>query len=62
MLKEGKSESDMPKVTLKIEESTREKVRDLGKMDDTFDSVISRLVDEHFELQKLKEEIDKKKK
>lgn len=52
----------MPKVTLKIEESTREKVRDLGKMDDTFDSVISRLVDEHFELQKLKEEIDKKKK
>jgi hypothetical protein len=39
--------SDMPKATLKIEVSTRERLRKLGSMDDTFDTVICMLLDEH---------------
>ena len=41
------SELDMPKATLKIETSTRERLRLLGSMSDTFDSIINRLIDEH---------------
>ena len=39
----------MPKATLKIEVSTRERLKKLGSMDDTFDSVICKLLDEHDE-------------
>ncbi len=35
----------MPKATLKIEARTRDRLKALGRMDDTFDSVISRLID-----------------
>ena len=45
----GISEGDMPKATLKIEVSTRERLKKLGSMDDTFDSVICKLLDEHDE-------------
>jgi hypothetical protein len=37
----------MPKATLKIEASTRDRLKKLGSMDDTFDSVIVMLLDEH---------------
>jgi hypothetical protein len=37
----------MPKATLKIEPSTRDRLKKLGSMDDTFDSVIVMLLDEH---------------
>lgn len=45
---------DMPKATLKIEVSTRERLKKLGCMEDTFDSVICRLLDEHIELEEMK--------
>lgn len=38
---------DMPKATLKIEESTRDRLKKLGTMEDTYDTVINRLIDEH---------------
>ena len=37
----------MPKATLKIEVSTRERLKKLGCMEDTFDSVITMLLNEH---------------
>jgi hypothetical protein len=42
----------MPKATLKIEVSTRDRLKKLGSMEDTFDSVISMLLDEHDERKK----------
>lgn len=47
MIQEDNTEVAMPKATLKIETSTRERLRKLGGMDDTFDTVIVRLLDEH---------------
>lgn len=47
-------EPEMTKATLKIEERTRDKLKKLGTMSDTFDSVICRLIDEHYELEELK--------
>ncbi len=52
MKQAGISEGDMPKATLKIEVSTRERLKKLGSMEDTFDSVICKLLDEHEELVK----------
>jgi len=49
----------MPKATLKIEVSTRDRLKRLGSMDDTFDSVICRLLDEHEELKILREKSSK---
>lgn len=49
----------MPKATLKIEVSTRDRLKQLGSMDDTFDSVICRLLDEHEELKNLRENTKK---
>jgi len=43
----GITEVDMPKATLKIESSTRDRLKKLGSMEDTFDTVICRLLDEH---------------
>lgn len=43
----GNQEVDMSKATLKIEASTRDRLKKLGSMDDTFDTVIVRLLDEH---------------
>jgi len=40
----------MPKATLKIEVSTRDRLKKLGNMEDTFDSVICKLLDEHDEM------------
>jgi len=45
----GKTNGDMTKATLKIESTTRDRLKKLGSMDDTFDSVICRLLDEHEE-------------
>jgi len=42
----------MPKATLKIEVSTRERLKKLGSMEDTFDSVICKLLDEHDQMVK----------
>jgi len=44
----------MPKATLKIEVSTRERLKKLGCMDDTFDSVITMLLDHYEKTQKSK--------
>ena len=55
----GISEGDMPKATLKIEVSTRDRLKQIGSMDDTFDSVICRLLDEHEELKNLREKSGK---
>lgn len=49
----------MPKATLKIEATTRDRLKQLGSMDDTFDSVICRLLDEHEELKALREKSGK---
>jgi hypothetical protein len=43
----GKQEVDMSKATLKIESTTRDRLKKLGSMEDTFDTVIVRLLDEH---------------
>jgi hypothetical protein len=43
----GKQEVDMTKATLKIESTTRDRLKKLGSMEDTFDTVIVRLLDEH---------------
>jgi hypothetical protein len=43
---------NMPKATLKIEVSTRERLKKLGCMDDTFDSVINMLLDHYEKTQK----------
>lgn len=59
MNQEGISEGDMPKATLKIEATTRDRLKQLGSMDDTFDSVICRLLDEHEELKALREKSGK---
>ena len=40
-------ESDMPKATMKIETSTRDRLAKMGAKNDTFDSIIVRLMDEH---------------
>jgi hypothetical protein len=45
----------MSKATLKIEASTRDRLKKLGTMDDTFDSVIVMLLDEH-DVKKKREE------
>ena len=37
----------MTKATLKIEASTRDRLKKLGSMEDTFDTVICKLLDEH---------------
>jgi uncharacterized protein Veg len=42
----------MPKATLKIEVGTRDRLKKLGSMEDTFDSVICMLLDEHDERKK----------
>lgn len=55
MIQEGTLEADMPKATLKIEASTRDRLKKLGNMEDTFDTVICRLIDEHEEHQKKRE-------
>ena len=47
MQPEAISNVDMPKATLKIEESTRDRLKKLGTMEDTYDTVINRLIDEH---------------
>lgn len=44
----GNTEVDMPKATLKIEASTRDRLKKLGSMEDTFDTVICALID-HYE-------------
>ena len=44
--------SDMPKATLKIEVSTRDRLKKLGSMEDTFDTVIVMLLDEHDQKEK----------
>lgn len=39
---------EMPKATLKIESTTRDRLKSLSQhMDDTFDAIICRLIDEH---------------
>jgi hypothetical protein len=43
----GNQEADMSKATLKIEATTRDRLKKLGSMEDTFDTVIVRLLDEH---------------
>lgn len=48
MVTNGKSEVDMSKATLKIESTTRDKLKKLStSMDDTFDTIICRLIEEH---------------
>ena len=49
MQTDGIAEAEMPKATLKIEVSTRERLKKLGSMEDTFDTVICKLLDEHDE-------------
>jgi len=48
---------DTPKATIKIEARTRDRLKALGRMDDTFDSVIAQLIDEHEEHQKEKDQV-----
>ncbi|MCK9593333.1 MAG: hypothetical protein M0Q91_15115 [Methanoregula sp.] len=46
----GKTDSSMSKATLKIEDTTRDKLKALSiHMDDTFDTIICRLIAEHEE-------------
>jgi hypothetical protein len=47
MIQEDNTEVAMTKATLKIEASTRDRLKKLGSMEDTFDTVICRLIDEH---------------
>lgn len=47
MIQEDNTEVTMTKATLKIESSTRDRLKKLGSMEDTFDTVICRLLDEH---------------
>ena len=45
----------MPKATLKIETTTRDKLKALStNMEDTFDTIICRLIEEHEEHEKKK--------
>jgi len=46
----GKSDASMSKATLKIEDTTRDKLKALSThMEDTFDMIINRLIEEHEE-------------
>ena len=55
MVKMGNQEPDMTKATLKIEASTRDELKSLStNMEDTFDTIICRLISEHHELEELK--------
>ena len=45
---------DMPDTTQRVSVENVDKVKKIGTMGDTFDSVLSRLIDEHYELEKLK--------
>jgi len=49
----GKTDVSMSKATLKIEDATRDKLKTLSiHMDDTFDTIICRLIAEHEEHEK----------
>ena len=51
----GIDKADMSKATLKIETTTRDKLKSLSThMDDTFDTIICRLIAEHEEHEKKK--------
>jgi hypothetical protein len=51
----GKPDSSMSKATLKIEDTTRDKLKTLSvHMDDTFDTIICRLISEHEDHEALK--------
>ena len=42
--------SGMPKATLKIDKSTLERLKSISvNMDDTYDAIITRLLNDHFE-------------
>lgn len=43
----------MQKTTIQIEKSTQEKLKNVGNMNDTYDSVINRLIEEHKQLKKI---------
>ena len=45
---------DMPETTQRVSIENVDKIRKIGVMGDTFDSVLSKLIDEHYELEKLK--------
>lgn len=40
-------ESAMPKTTVKIEMTTRDRLAQLGRKNDSFDAIINKLLDEH---------------
>jgi len=44
----------MPDTTQRVSVENVDKVKKIGTMGDTFDSVLSRLIEEHYELEKLK--------
>ena len=51
------NEVDMPKATLKIETSTRNELKALStNMEDTFDAIICRLIQEHKDVIKKKKQ------
>ena len=55
MITDGISEVEMPKATLKIEASTRDRLKKHGSMDDTFDTVICMLLDHYEKAEKKRE-------
>jgi hypothetical protein len=48
------STENMADTTQRVSIENVDKVKKIGTMGDTFDSVLSRLIDEHYELEKLK--------
>jgi hypothetical protein len=51
--------SEMPKATLKIDKSTLERLKSVSiNMDDTYDAIITRLLNEHFERKFGKEQLE----
>jgi len=42
----------MPKTTIQIETKTRDKLKSLGTMEDTYDTLIEKLVEAYKEMQK----------
>jgi len=46
--------NDMADTTQRVSTKTLEEVKKIGQMGDTFDSVILRLIKEHYELETLK--------
>lgn len=50
--------TDMADTTQRVSVENVEKIKRIGAMGDTFDSVLSRLIDEHYELERLKKKKD----